>query len=358
MSNEPLKVGVLLPQLANSKYSKIFHRSLQKSFLLEHEEYDVELTPAFCGRGELQNVINGVNQLIDFYEVDAIAALSSYASISSAFPQIKRAKVPLCIANLGEHLIPLTEKETPRGHLVSFNFWQDAMALGRFAGNNYKNGAVIGSIFEVGYAYSQCFQFGCQQIDPKHQILLSTASEEITDDELSGLVTYFEEHPQGYCFLLTDETSGIKALTQLSKSDQLKELTIICLPHLRKALTSIEHEFKIVTTSQFLTDPELELTTSFDELAKVVSQVLIHDVKNTRSEAAQTPLPDHDKITIADLLKDSSSFNRVIIESKAGDHETPTEVITEEVDLSANETWKDMRNGMVASWMNLYPLPS
>jgi len=350
MLNSPLKVGVLLPQLANSQYSKVFHKSLQKSLMLEQDQFEIELMPVFCGRGELQKVVDGVNQLIDFHEADAIVALASYASISSAFSQIKQAKIPLIIANLGEHLIPLTEKNTPEGYMVSFNWWQDAIALGSFAAQNFKEGAIIGSIFEIGYAFSQCFQLGSSETDAEHKMATLTTSEELTNEEIFAVKERMHEYPPAYSFLLMQEACATSLLSELAKLDQLKEMTIFCLPHLYDTLNNEEHPFKVISTKQYLTNQESEFTAFFEELAQVVQQVLIAELTGNDEQSIQSALSEQTRTMLTDLQEDSLSFKRTLMGNELD------QVVA--IDLRQSNTLKEMRSSLVASWMNLYPFPS
>jgi hypothetical protein len=326
-------VGLLLPQLADSKYSKIFHKSI-----LERLNKDFQITIAFTASGELRKVINSTDQLINFHEVDIIVALGSFASISSSFDQLHKANIPLILANLGEQFIRKSDSKLPKGISVSPNFWKDAHALGIYAGEHFNSGIILGSSFELGFSFVDSFSEGFSKAN-KNGALVTIPTNEIsfTEAEINKFKEYAKDNKVDFVFVLQNQHMS-KQIQHLC-SQEFEHLQLIYLPHVSYCIGK--------TSAHISTRQSNSIEQYFTDLGSVVADQLMNGlVQSTTNQRIMNP------IEVTQLHGDQFKITRHI-------DSLPTNT-TKSYDytLEKDENFVVLTNSISSSWLNLYPFPS
>lgn len=338
-----MHVGVLLPQVANSKYSKLFHRSfINKLESLYGDSFGLQVSIVFCGKGELGKVVDAVNQLIDFHEVNVVVSLASLASISVGFEKFHDAGVPIIISNLGEQFLSANESKIPEGTVVSYNYWKDSYALGLYAGSHFDKGIIIGSIFEIGYVFSAMFQNAFyQKQDKGHIYTFTTGFDVINDDEINKVLEMIRQIQPQFIYTLLDDESLDRLLSFIGL-DEFPDLQFITLSNSAQKL-SIEHERKVVGTLGSVT-----LEEQFERLGELSAIELMNYHEHKCFEKS-----DHDNIEVRPLSSFNSDLKRKVIdfvEDQSG--------VQYEFDLAEDSSFNKLLTETSSTWMNLYPFPS
>ncbi len=330
-------VGLLLPQLANSKYSKIFHQTICEK-LNESSKSDFKITIAFTANGELRKVINSTDELINFHKVDIIVALGSFASISSAFDQLYETNTPLILANLGEQFIRKSDSKLPNGISVSPNFWKDAHALGTYAGKHFSSGIILGSSFELGFSFVNSFSEGFAKTNSKGSLLTIPTNEvSLTEAELNKFREHIKEHKVEFVFILQNQQ--VSEQVQRLCSQEFEDLQLIYLPHMSYTIGKL--------CSHISTRYSNSIEQYFVDLGSTVAEQLITNPElSTTHQEIKTP------IEVTPLNGNQFKVLRHVATLPIG---TTT---SHDYTLEEDENFVALTNSISSSWLNLYPFSS
>ncbi|MGB8415154.1 ABC transporter substrate-binding protein [Paraburkholderia sp.] len=191
---KPIKIGFLTPY---SGVYPFYGHHLMAGILLGLypgivKQDEVQFMPVYTKMGDPASVVEAVNKLIFFDQVDMISGLISYRSIPDILPAIESYNKLAFFFDLGEY-IPYFNHLSPRIFYSSQQIWQSQYALGRWAHKEYGGtGIMVMPVYEAGYHLSSAFHKGAF-VAGAEQIGLHVIPRDPTDIKKLNLDGFFSE---------------------------------------------------------------------------------------------------------------------------------------------------------------------
>jgi branched-chain amino acid transport system substrate-binding protein len=155
----PLKIGFLSPYSGVYPY---YGQHLMAGIMLGlypgvPAVNEVQFVPAYTKSGDPKSVLDAVNKLVFFENVDMVSGLISYKSIPDIIPVIEGHNKLAFFFDMGEY-IPYFNHLSPRIFYSSQQIWQSQYALGNWAHKEFGGaGIMVMPVYEAGYHLSSAF---------------------------------------------------------------------------------------------------------------------------------------------------------------------------------------------------------
>jgi branched-chain amino acid transport system substrate-binding protein len=155
-----IKIGFLAP------YSSIYPSMVPSiisgfySAIPEKHHHVFQMVPEYIGQGGEKQVVDAVNKLLNFDQVDILSGLISYKVLPSIIPSIERRNKIGFFFDAGEY-IPYTHHISDNVFFNSFQMWQSEYAMGYWAHQQFgEKGAIVLPIYDGGYHLQSAFRQG------------------------------------------------------------------------------------------------------------------------------------------------------------------------------------------------------
>lgn len=220
--NGSIKIGFLTPY---SGVYPFYGHHLMAGILLglypggvQHNE--IQFVPVYTNSGGAKHVLEAVNRLLFFDQVDIVSGLISYKSIPDIVPIIENHQKLAFFFDMGEY-IPYFHHLSPRIFYSSQQIWQSQYALGNWAHKTYGDaGMMVMPVYEAGYHLNSAFYkgacaAGATQIG-LHVLPRDPAN--ITAFNLSNFFAEIKKNPPPYVHAIFGGSMGNEFLRQWKQS--------------------------------------------------------------------------------------------------------------------------------------------
>ena len=191
---KPVKIGLLTPY--SGVYPFYGHHLmagiLQGLYPGTIKQNEFEFIPVYTNMGDPKSVLDAVNKLVFFDQVDIVSGLISYKAIPDIIPVIETHNKLAFFFDMGEY-IPYFNHLSPRIFYSSQQIWQSQYALGHWAHKEYGGtGMMVMPIYEAGYHLSSAFYKGAC-VAGAQQMALHVIPRDPSDIKNLNLDDFFNE---------------------------------------------------------------------------------------------------------------------------------------------------------------------
>lgn len=257
-----IQIGLLLPSSTIFPIAKDFEKGLKDGL---GNQADFSITKEFIGQGSTVQTEGAIDKLINFHDADIITGIVSAKVTEYVAPKFLKSKKKFIVSELGEY-IPKTEKLNEYILINSNHLWQHAWALGNWGVKEFgKKGMFIGSVYDAGYNFSNCFYNGMMDADNTADWSFSVPPPPPPKglSDMSVIFPFLEQYQPDFIFAAFCGAESNLFLSELIKRNWHKKTIVTGLPFLLEPFAPLEDDISIYSTLPDSSNPEMNAGESF-----------------------------------------------------------------------------------------------
>lgn len=345
------QIGLLLPSSTIFPIAKDFEKGLKDGL---GDQVNFTITKEFIGQGGITQTESAIDKLINFHDADIVTGIVSAKVTEFVAPKFLAAKKNFIVSELGEY-ITNTQKLNSNIFINSNYLWQHAWALGHWGVKEFgKKGMFIGSVYDAGYNFSNCFYEGMMAADSAADWSFSVPPPPPPKglSDMSVIFPFLEKYQPDFIFAAFCGAEATLFLNELIRRGWHKKTKVTGLPFLLEPFEPLEDDINIYTTLPDPAMPEMGAAESFYYLGYRAGSNIKRVAENNFDGSIQQ-LGKAYCIYSTDATPDQVTIIQNNI--KAGQTEFESGIVTTTSTLSfMDENLMQMTGEFSAGWLNPY----
>lgn len=230
-----IKIGFLTPY--SSIYPEMTPSLISGFYAAIPEKYHsvFQIIPEYIGQGGDKAIIEAVNKLLHFHQVDILSGFVSYKVLPSIIPSIESRQKLGVFYDAGEY-IPYTHHISDNVFFNSFQMWQSQFALGDWAYKQFGDkGTVITPIYDSGYHLQSAFRQGAVMAGAReldiHVLKYNPEGSQVTE-KIQELFLQLKKEKPSFIHALFCGNEALEFYDEFCKSGLNKQIPLIVSAHM------------------------------------------------------------------------------------------------------------------------------